>query len=105
VFLVSLGIHITESPSGLVIPVRVIPRARRTKIGGLRSGALLVRLAAPPVDGAANEALIAYLATRLQRPKRDLTIIAGETSREKRVAVAGMTRERLMAMLSDILRA
>jgi uncharacterized protein len=72
--------------------VRVVPRAGRSGFAGLRDGALLVRLAAAPVDGAANDELIALLARALHIPKRDITIISGERSRAKRVRVAGMNR-------------
>ena len=72
--------------------MRVIPRAGRSAIAGLRDGALLVRLAAAPVDGAANDELIALLARLLHRPKRDIIIISGERSRAKRVRVSGMNR-------------
>jgi uncharacterized protein (TIGR00251 family) len=74
-----------------LIHVRVIPRARRTEIAGRRGGAILVRLAAPPVDGAANEALIACLAERLGIPQRRITIARGATARDKTLAVDGLT--------------
>ena len=85
--------------------MRVIPRARKTAIGGMRDGILVVRLAAPPVDGAANAALVVYLSQLLDRPKRDIAIVSGQTTREKRVAVSGMTPAELKARLSDILPA
>jgi uncharacterized protein len=72
------------------LDVRVIPRAPRTVVDGTRGRAILVRLAAPPVDGAANEALIAFLADALDLPRRSIRIIAGETSRDKRVRIEGM---------------
>ena len=74
------------------IAVRVVPRAGRSGFAGLRDGALLVRLAAAPVDGAANDELIALLARTLHLPKRDISIVSGERSRSKRVRVAGMDR-------------
>ncbi len=67
-----------------------MPRARRSAIDGERGGAILVRLAAPPVDGAANDALIAFLAETLGLPRRHVTIVSGEKSRHKRVEVAGL---------------
>jgi uncharacterized protein (TIGR00251 family) len=79
--------------------VRVIPRAGRTAIAGVRDGAILIRLAAAPVDGAANAALIELLAERLGIPKRDITIASGETSRSKRVRIAGIDRAAAMARL------
>jgi len=81
------------------LDVRVIPRAGRSGFGGLRDGALLVRLAAAPVDGAANDELIALLAKTLRIPKRDITIVSGERSRTKRVRIAGIDREQALAIL------
>lgn len=81
------------------LDVRVIPRAGRSGFGGLRDGALLVRLAAAPVDGAANDELIALLAKTLRIPKRDITIVSGERSRSKRVRIAGIDREQALSRL------
>jgi len=89
----------SAEPSGDAIDVRVIPRAGRSVVAGLRDGALLVRLAAAPVEGAANAELIALLASSLHVPKRDVTIVSGERSRAKRVRVAGMDRARVLAIL------
>lgn len=83
----------------VVIDVRVIPRAKRTELGGERDGAIVVRLAAPPVEGAANDALVAFLADMLRLPRRDIRIVSGEKSRDKKVAVTGMTREALLERL------
>jgi uncharacterized protein (TIGR00251 family) len=98
-------IALAESATGVTLAVRVIPRARKDALAGTRDGALLVRLAAPPVDGAANAALIVFLAALLDRPKRDIAIVAGQTSRDKRVMVSGMTAAQLSRTLSDILPA
>jgi uncharacterized protein len=84
-------VDIADTPAGAVFDVRVIPRAGRTGVAGTRDGALLVRLAAAPVDGAANDALIALLAGVLDRPRRDIVIVAGARSRSKRVRVDGAT--------------
>lgn len=70
--------------------MRVAPRAGRSGIAGVRDGALLVRLAAAPVDGAANAELIAVLAGALDLPKRSIRIVSGDRSRAKRVHVDGM---------------
>ena len=82
----------TESATLLV---RVVPRAGRTAIAGLRGEALLVRLAAAPVDGAANDALIAFLAERLECPRRSIAIEAGQKARDKRLRISGVTRAEL----------
>ena len=82
-----------------------MPRAGRTTIAGVRGNALAIRLAAAPVDGAANEALIAFLADTFDHPRRDITIVSGHTSRDKRVAIAGLTEAEFDARLNDILSA
>jgi uncharacterized protein len=84
-----------------ILEVRVIPRAKRSGVDGRRGDAWLIRLQAPPVDGAANDELIAVLAKVLAVPRRDVTIVAGERSRQKRVRVASLdaaiAQERLSA--------
>jgi uncharacterized protein len=65
----------------------------------MRGSAVLVRLAAPPVEGAANDALVEFLAGALDRPRRDITIVAGGKSRDKRVRVAGIGRDAALARL------
>jgi uncharacterized protein (TIGR00251 family) len=66
----------------------------------MRGDAVLIRLAAPPVEGAANEALVAYLSDALGLPRRSVTIVSGKTSRDKRVRIEGLdeatARERLL---------
>lgn len=83
----------------VILDVRVIPRAARPGLAGTRHGALLVRLSAPPVDGAANAELIQLLAKALDVPKRQVTIVAGERGRLKRVKVEGLTAERAAELL------
>jgi uncharacterized protein (TIGR00251 family) len=87
----------------VILAVRVIPRSPTSRIDGRRGDALLVRLAAPPVDGAANDALIDLLAREFHRPRRDITILTGQTSRDKRVEIAGLTDPEGAALLSAIL--
>lgn len=82
-----------------LLEVRVIPRAGKSGVAGLREGALLVRLAAAPVDGAANAELIAVLADALHLPKRSIQIVTGDRSRSKRVRVEGMEASTVLAAL------
>jgi uncharacterized protein (TIGR00251 family) len=82
------------------LEVRVIPRAGRSGFGGLREGALVVRLAAAPVDGAANDELVALIARTLRIPKRDVTIVSGERSRSKRVRIDGLDAAHVIATLT-----
>ena len=77
----------------MVLNVRVIPRAAKNAVGGRRGDALVIRLAAPPVDGAANDALVAYLAELFEQPRRSIEILSGHKSRDKRVRIHGLTRE------------
>ena len=84
---------IRSTPSGVELDVHVIPRARKTEIAGLREQAIGIRLAAPPVDGAANDALVAFVAEWLAVPRRAVHILSGERSRRKRLSVDGVTAE------------
>ena len=77
-------------PDGVVISVRVVPRAARSGLAGTRGGAVLVRLQSPPVEGAANAELIEVMAKAFQVPKRAISIVAGDHSRQKRVRIAGI---------------
>ncbi len=81
---------IQSTPEGILINVRVIPRAGRSCLDGTRGDALLARLQAPPVDGKANEELIGLIAAALEVPARAVSIVAGERSRQKRVRVSGI---------------
>ena len=83
----------------------MIPRAGRTSVAGLRHDAVLIRLASAPVDGAANDELIAFVATLFGIPKRQVSLASGERSRSKRVAIAGLTVAQVESKLSAILRA
>ena len=80
---------IRQTTAGVELDVRVIPRAKRTEAAGLRNGALVVRLAAPPVDSAANTALVAFLASTLGVPSRAVQLLSGERGRQKRILIAG----------------
>lgn len=73
------------------IQVRVIPRARRSEVAGRRGADILIRLAAPPVDGAANDELVALLSRLLDIPRRSIVIVSGERSRTKRLRIDGLS--------------
>lgn len=72
-----------------IVAVFAQPRASKTRIVGLHGGMLKIALAAPPVDGAANKALLRYLAKALGVPRGDLSLVSGESGRNKRVLVRG----------------
>ena len=85
--------------SDATFDVRVIPRASKSGIAGMRGDAVLVRLHAAPVDGAANAELIEVLADALGVPKRAVSILAGERGRQKRVCVEGLTLDFIRSKL------
>ncbi len=88
-----------DEAGAAVLEVLVQPRASRTRVVGEHDGRLKVQLAAPPVDGEANAALVAFLADRLGARKADVTIVRGETGRRKTVRVAGASAARCRAAL------
>ena len=90
---------ISPTKDGVLITVRVVPRAGRSGIAGTRDGALLVRLNAAPVDGAANAELIEVIAEVTGVAKRAVSITAGEKSRRKTVHVHGVTVDEVRAKL------
>ena len=79
----------------ITLNVRVVPRARKTECAGFKDDVLVVRIAAPPVEGAANDALIAFLASSLHVPRRAVHIVSGDRGRRKRIAIEGVSREQL----------
>lgn len=83
----------------LTLTVRVTPRASRDALT-LENGLLRARLTAPPVEGAANEALVTLLAERLHLPKRAVTIVRGAASRDKQIVITGITADELRARLT-----
>ena len=90
---------ITSVPGGVVFDVRVIPRAAKAGIAGMRDGAVLVRLNAPPVEGAANEELIEVVADALGVPRRAVTLVSGARSRQKRLQVRGVEVDKVRELL------
>jgi len=83
------------------ISIYVQPRASKTTIAGMHDGCVKVRLAAPPVDGAANAALIAFVAERLRIAKSRVRIVTGQSSRRKVVEVDGVSAEQLANALNE----
>ncbi len=79
----------TERPGGLVVHVRVQPRASRNEITGIQDGRLRLRITAPPVEGAANEACRKLLAEVLGLPRSAIRLIAGQKAREKSFEISG----------------
>jgi uncharacterized protein (TIGR00251 family) len=86
-------LRLTEADGAITFAVRVVARASRTEIAGEHDGALRVRVAAPPVEGAANAELIRFLAKLLRLSARDVEIVLGHTSKMKVLRVRNASRE------------
>lgn len=93
-----LDVKLDVERGTVVFGVRVQPRASKNEITGVMDGALKIRLQAPAVEDRANEALCVFLAELLKRPKSAVRILAGERSRMKRVAIAGVTPAEVEAL-------
>jgi uncharacterized protein len=81
---------IRQTATGVELDVRVIPRAKDTRIAGERHGALLVRVAAPPVDDAANDTLVEFFSRLTHRPRSAIRLVSGARGRAKRLAIDGI---------------
>jgi uncharacterized protein (TIGR00251 family) len=77
-----------EKTGAVIVAVHVMPNAPQTQVQGLHDGALRVRLKAPPVDGKANQELVAWLARELKVPRASIELIRGDTARRKQLRVA-----------------
>jgi uncharacterized protein (TIGR00251 family) len=92
-------LRITPVEGGVRFEVQVAPRASREAVLGAHDGALKIALTAPPVDGEANAALIAFLAKKLRVSKRDVSITAGATSKRKTLEVRGANADDVRALV------
>lgn len=90
-------------PGGVEIEVLAVPRASRSKVVGEHGGRLKVQLAAPPVEGEANRALVELLAELCGVPRRGVTLVHGEAGRRKTVRVAGVSAEAAARALQRML--
>lgn len=92
---------ISEADGAITFDVQVVPRASKERLGPVLGDRLKVQLTAPPVDGAANAALVALLARRLATTRDRIHIIRGLTGRKKTVRVVGATPAALRSQLED----
>ena len=90
---------LTDTPAGAVLNLRIVPRAAKNAIQGEHGDALKIRLCAPPVDGAANAALVEFLAETFALPRARVQLLSGATSRTKRVLLAGMVADEIRTKL------
>ena len=91
-------IEVKETVDGVTFAVRVLPRSSRNEIVGEAEGVLKIKLTAPPVEGAANKALIEFLSGKFKVAKSRISIVTGQSGRSKVVAVEGITKEDLINM-------
>lgn len=98
------AVRLTTATSGASVTVRfgvhARPRARTSEVVEVKEGLLVVRLAAPPVDGAANAELLVTLAKALGVPRRDVSLVRGESSRGKLVEVSGLSEDEVRLRLA-----
>jgi uncharacterized protein len=94
-----LAMNLVEKDGAVRFEVHAKPRAKKSKIVGERGDAVEIALAAPPVDGAANEELVRFVSKVLGLAKRDVELVRGEASREKLVAIRGLTVAEVEARL------
>ena len=95
----TVPLYVTTTDTGVRFEVQVAPRASRDAVLGVHDGALKVALTAPPVDGEANAALVAFLAKRLGVAKRDVTITQGTSSKRKTLEARGVEASALRALV------
>jgi uncharacterized protein (TIGR00251 family) len=96
-----MALTINEAAGAITFDVQVVPRASRDRLGPVHGDRLKVQLTAPPVDGAANDALVALVARSLGRPRGDVTIVRGQTGRRKTLRVSGATRDALLSSIEE----
>ncbi|HMF90978.1 MAG TPA: DUF167 domain-containing protein [Candidatus Angelobacter sp.] len=98
-------VPVNETSGGVTFTVKVHPRARKNAVTGVVGDALKLALTAPPLEGRANQAVVEFFAYLFEIPRASVTIASGETSRVKRILVAGVDRktveQRLNAILED----
>lgn len=95
---------IQESKKGVTLAIHIVPRAAKNEIVGTHGNALRIRLKAPPVEGAANTALLAFIAEVLGISPHQIELISGHTSRNKLLAITGLTKDTILKRLLKHLR-
>lgn len=92
-------LNIAETQAGLLLEVVVQPRSSRNQIVGEHDGLLKIKITAPPVEGEANQALVAFLSQKLKLSKSQVCLAKGESSRHKTLLIKGLNREQLLKKL------
>ena len=97
-------VWLRESKKGLTFDIQVIPHASRAEIAGVQEGAFKVKVTAPPMEGAANEACIKLLARELGLKKSQMEISSGAKSRKKTVMIKDISKAELETKINNILK-
>lgn len=97
-------VRLRDSKRGLTFDIQVIPHASRAEIAGVQEGAFKVKVTAPPVEGAANEACIKLLARELGLKKSQMEISSGAKSRKKTVMIKDISKAELETKINNILK-
>jgi uncharacterized protein (TIGR00251 family) len=92
---------IKETPDGVIFNIRVLPRSSRCEIAGIQNDALKLKITAPPVEGKANEECIRFLSDTLGIKRNRISIIAGRKSKNKSVAINGLSREDIESIIPN----
>ncbi|MEW6302475.1 MAG: DUF167 domain-containing protein [Verrucomicrobiota bacterium] len=92
--------YLKETHDGLLLSVKVQPRASRNEVGPAQGNELKVKVTAPPVDSAANQAVLELLAEKLDCPRNALQLVRGQTARHKVIALTGLTAEEVEKRLA-----
>jgi uncharacterized protein len=99
--MINAGLQVSETSGGLMVRLHVLPRAKRGELAGLHNGALKVKVMAPPVEDAANRAVIEFFSELLGISKSNLKILAGNKSREKVLQIKGVSIVDFLNMISQ----
>ena len=95
----NVSLQIRETAAGLEVRIHVQPRARRSELSGIHNGTLKIKVLAPPVDDAANRAIIEFFSSLLDISKSSIRITSGQKSRDKTLLIQGLSRKAFIARL------
>lgn len=95
---------LSESDDGILLRIHLAPRASSERVMGVHNSALKIAVSAPPVDGAANQALIKYLAKLFKIPQSKVELIKGETSKQKVLLLKGLHLSQVEELVRDLIK-
>ena len=98
-----MDLELEQNSNGVIIPLKVIPKAKRNSIIGIHQGRLKVSVTQAPEKGKANQAVIQFLAKELGIKKSQLALVSGETSQTKQILVSGITLQEVQEIIVKVL--